>query len=227
MVNIIERIRLRKIFDYLVVVASIVLMVSISIEILHEEHHQFSNWYINLQLVICLLFVADFFVTMSTEASAWRYFWSHLIILIISLPYLSLPIDSLFSVEREGMILIALMPILRVFVAVYIILKWIIRGKTALRLLYAYIISVVSFTYISALIFYYSEGESNELVHNFGDALWWASMALSTTELTIIPTTITTKILSVALPISGMMMLPIATNFLMSIGRSHTQRGDD
>ncbi len=223
MVSIIERIRLRKIFDYLVVIASIVFMVSISIEILKGESREFAPWYVNTQFVVCMLFIADFFVTMSTETHRWRYFWSHLIILIISLPYLSFPFDRIFSVEREGLILVAMMPSLRTFVAVYILLRWLMRGRTALRLLYAYILSVVSFTYVSALLFYDSEVRTNELVTNFGDALWWAAMSLSTTELTIVPTTVTSKVLSVALPISGMLMFPIATNFLMSLGRGSSE----
>lgn len=219
MSNKISKTALRKIFDYLVVIASVVLMVAISIEILDGNAREFAPWYVQVQLVICLLFVADFFVTMMAESDRWRYFWSHLIILIISLPYLSLPYENLLNVEREGVMLIALMPILRAFVAIYILLRWIMRRELARRLLYAYILSVASFTYISALLFYDCEGHTNPAVNNFGDALWWASMALTTTELTVIPVTVTAKVLAVALPMAGMMMLPIATNFLMSMHR--------
>ncbi|MFI3304738.1 MAG: ion channel [Rikenellaceae bacterium] len=212
-----EKVRLRNFFDYLVVVTSILLIIAISIEILCEKTHTFTRWYVSLQFWVCLIFIADFFISMFAERNRWRYFWSHLIVLVISLPYLSLPIHNSASLDREGVMLIALMPIFRAFVAIYILLRWIMRGEQARRLLYAYILSVVSFTYVSALLFYDCEISRNQDLGDFGDAIWWAAMALSTTELTIVPVTVTAKILSVALPITGMMMLPIATNFLLSM----------
>lgn len=214
-----QKYNLLKFFDYLVVVSSVVLMIAISVEILDGDTRHFSRWYINLQMVICLIFVADFFISMSTAINKKRYFWSHLLILIISLPYLSLPYERLLNVEQDGVMFIALMPILRTFVAIYILLRWIIRGESARRLLYAYLLSVISLTYISALLFYDCELVLNDDIHNFGDALWWAAMALTTTELTITPITVTAKVLAVILPLSGMLMLPVATNFLFSMRR--------
>ncbi|MFI3288672.1 MAG: ion channel [Rikenellaceae bacterium] len=154
---------------------------------------------------------------MATEKDKLRYFCSHILILIISLPYLCITNIQHLSFDVEGMVLIALMPILRAFVAIYILLRWLIRGEIALRVLYAYVLSVVSFTYISALLFYECELSSNPDLVNFGDALWWASMGLTTTELTITPTTVTGRILAVALPLAGMLMLPVATNYLFSM----------
>ncbi|MFI3305913.1 MAG: ion channel [Rikenellaceae bacterium] len=212
-----EEIKLRNFFDYLVVAACVVLMVAISIEILDGDSKSFAPWYVTLQFWICLIFILDFALSMAAERRRWRYLWSHIIILLLSLPYLSLPVERVVSLEREGFMLIALIPILRAFVAVYILLRWIMRGEIARRLLYAYILSVVSFTYISALLFYDCEISQNPALGDFGDAIWWAAMALSTTELTIVPVTTTAKVLAVALPMTGMMMLPIATNFLLSM----------
>ncbi|MFR9620330.1 MAG: ion channel [Rikenellaceae bacterium] len=219
MISVVQKYSLLKFFDYLVVVVSVVLMVAISVEILDGDTRNFSPWYVNLQFAICMVFVADFFISMSTSNNRWQYFWSHLIVLIISLPYLSLPYERLLNIEQDGIMLIALMPILRTFVAIYILLRWIIRGESARRLLYAYLLSVLSLTYISALLFYDCEMALNDKINNFGDALWWAAMALTTTELTIYPITLTAKVLAVILPLSGMLMLPVATNFLFSIRR--------
>ncbi|MFI3327914.1 MAG: ion channel [Rikenellaceae bacterium] len=209
----------RKFFDYLVVVSSVVLMVAISIEILDGDEQHFTPWYIHLQLAICLIFIADFFVAMASERNKWRYFYTHFIVLLISLPYLSLH-SADGGAQREELLLIALMPILRAFVAIYILLRWVIRGESARRILYAYVLSVTSFTYVSALLFYDCEMHVNDSVNSFGDALWWASMALTTTEISFVPVTTTARVLSVALPLAGMLMLPVATNFLFSIRRS-------
>lgn len=209
-----------KFFDYIVLVSSLVLIIALSVEIIYTSHNEFSKWFIDLQLGICLIFIADFFITMSTKRDKSQYFWSHILVLIISLPYLSITNTHSVSVDLEGMVLIALMPILRAFVAIYILLRWIIRGALALRLLYAYILSVGSFTYISALLFYECELTMNPDLVNFCDALWWASMGLTTTDLTIVPVTITGRILAVALPLAGMLMLPVATNYLFSMRKS-------
>lgn len=206
-----------KFFDYVVLLASLVLIIALSIEVIYTSHKEFSKWFIDLQLAICVIFIADFFITMATEKDKLRYFCSHILIFIISLPYLCITNTQHISFDVEGMVLIALMPILRAFVAIYILLRWLIRGEIALRLLYAYVLSVVSFTYVSALLFYECELSSNPDLVNFGDALWWASMGLTTTELTITPTTVTGRILAVALPLAGMLMLPIATNYLFSM----------
>ncbi len=212
--------RLRRSFDYLVVVASLVLIVAISVEILGGRSAlHLDEWYVRLQFVICAIFILDLFVSISGARDRRRYFWSHLPVLIISIPYLSLPYDSLFDIDHEGRLLIALIPVLRSFVAIYILLRWLIRGESALRLLYAYILSLLSLTYISALIFYECELPLNGELERFGDAIWWAAMALTTTELTITPVTTFAKILAVILPLSGMMMLPIATNYLFSMRR--------
>lgn len=207
---------IQKLFDYIVLIASLVLIIALSLEVICTPHNHFSEWFIELQLGICIIFIADFFVSMSIQRDRSHYFWSHILILIISLPYLSLSKLGI-SVNAEGMVLIALMPILRAFVAIYILLRWIIRGELALRLLYAYVLSVGSFTYISALLFYECELVTNPDLVNFGDALWWASMGLTTTDMTIVPVTVTGKILAVALPLAGMLMLPVATNYLFSM----------
>ncbi len=214
--------RIKRLFDYLVVVASLVLIIAISVEILARESPlRIDSWYIHLQLAICTIFIADFFVSMSSATNKRKYFYSHLPILIISIPYLSLPYELIIPIDHNGRLLIALIPILRSYVAIYILLRWLIRGQLALRILYAYILSLISFTYISALIFYECEMPLNSDLHTFGDAIWWAAMALSTTELTITPVTATAKVIAVILPLSGMMLLPIATNYLFSRRNKH------
>ena len=52
---------------------------------------------------------------------------------------------------------------------------------------------------------------------NFGDALWWAGANLSTAGSSIIPTTAVGKVLSVMLPMAGMLFLPIFTTYIMEL----------
>ncbi len=66
-----------------------------------------------------------------------------------------------------------LIPLLRAFLALVIVVGWLV-SRNVQRLLAAYIITVVVFTYISALIFYDYEALVNPDLHGFGNALWWA-----------------------------------------------------
>ncbi len=207
----------KRILDPIVVVASITLLVALSIEIIGTPKSEFSTWYINLQGAICIIFLVDFFMIMYLERSPWRYIIIHLPILIISLPYLWVLPSVPHSLHHEWTTLLALMPQLRAFLALYIVLRWIVKKPTVRRLFYAYILTVATLTYIAALLFYNSETEANEHLSTFGDAMWWAAMGLTTVGATITPITLTGKILAVVMPLMGMMMLPIATSYLINI----------
>ncbi len=207
---------IKKILDPIVVVASLTLLVALSIEIITEKKSSFSQWYVTLQGVICAIFCADFFMITLLEKHPWRYLFSHLPILIISLPYLSF-IHT--SNTNEWTTFVGMMPQLRAFLALYIVVRWIVRTPTVYRLLYAYVLTIGSLTYIAALLFYNSEVIENEHLSSFGEAIWWAAMGLTTVGGSITPMTITGKILAVAMPLMGMMMLPIATSYLINIYR--------
>ncbi|MFR9593233.1 MAG: ion channel [Rikenellaceae bacterium] len=207
----------KKILDPIVVLASITLLVALSVEIIGQSQSQFSRWYINLQGVICTIFIIDFVMIMMLDKRPWYYLITHIPMLIISLPYLSfLPTNS-NHLHSELTTFIGMMPQLRAFLALYIVLRWIIRKPTVRRLFCAYILTVATLTYIAALLFYNSEIEANEHLSSFGDALWWAAMGLTTVGAAITPITPTGKRLSVVMPLMGMMMLPISTSYLINI----------
>ena len=41
-------------------IAGIALLVGISVEVLKGNHHTYSEWYMWLQLVVCIIFIIDF-----------------------------------------------------------------------------------------------------------------------------------------------------------------------
>ncbi len=208
---------IRRVLAVVVVVASVVLLIALSVEIIGEHDDQFSMWYINLQCVICVIFIIDFFMIMYFEKRPWRYLFSHLPVLVISLPYLSLLPNQGQVLHHEWSSLVGMMPQLRAFIALYIVLRWIVRKPTPERLLCAYVLTVGTLTYISALLFYNSEVLVNDQLSSFGDAIWWSAMGLTTVGATFTPITTTGKILSVVMPLLGMMMLPISTSYLINI----------
>lgn len=101
-----------------------------------------------------------------------------------------------------------LVPLLRALLGLYVLFTWIINNRVT-RLLTTYVLSMLVFTYFAALIFYDYEIEVNPALHDFGDAIWWASMNLTTVGANIFAVTAIGKILTVLLPTLGMMMFPI------------------
>lgn len=71
--------------------------------------------------------------------------------------------------------------------------------------------------YFSSLIFFVLEHKVNPLVPNYGEALWWAFMDVTTVGSNIYAVTITGKVLSVLLAALGMMMFPIFTVYVTSL----------
>ncbi len=209
----------KRYLDPTVVVASVVLLVALSVEIIGSPRSPLSIWYINLQGVVCAIFLIDFTMLMLLDREPLKYFFKHIIVLIISLPYLSILPRHGTTLHDEWALIIGVMPQLRSFLALYIVLRWIVRKPTVRRLFCAYILTVATLTYIAALLFYSSEVPVNKELTNFGDAIWWSAMGLTTVGTSIMPVTATGKILSVVMPLLGMMMLPISTSYLINIYR--------
>ena len=110
--------------------------------------------------------------------------------------------------------LIGLMPLVRLFLAFYIVIRW-LAGDRVRKLLAAYVLTVALFTYLSALVFYDYEAGVNPRLHGFGDAVWWAWMNVTTVGAEIFPVTTVGKVFSVLLPSLGMLFFPIFTTYVL------------
>ena len=97
--------------------------------------------------------------------------------------------------------------------------QWLLDSAVE-RIFGAYVVTVVGVTYLAALMFYDYEIDVNDQLHNFGNALWWAAMNTTTVGSSIIPVTVAGKLLSVLLPIIGMMFFPIFTLYVTNIYNS-------
>lgn len=197
-------------------IAGIALLVGVSIEVLTGNHHTYSEWYMWLQLVVCIIFIVDFASALTARNSVGRYYMLNLLFLIISIPYLNI-LDWLNVVPSRGVaVVVAALPLLRSFVAMGVVVQWFVEGK-ANRLFGAYVFTVACFTYLAALMFYDYELGVNDKLHGFGNALWWAWMNVTTVGAAIFPVTAVGKVLAVMLPALGMMFFPIFTIYVTNI----------
>ena len=169
------RTEIRNCLSILKVIAGVVLLAAISWEIIAGDHMHFSRNYLIIQLVVCILFLCDFFVRWAASERKARFFGRNFLVLLISIPYLNIIDWSSAELPRYWATLIGIMPLMRAFLAFYIVVQWLVDNKVR-KLFFAYIFTVVVFTYISALVFYDYEILVNSKLHGFGNALWWAWM---------------------------------------------------
>ena len=207
--------RLRNMLETLAVIAGMVLLAALSWEIIGGRESHFSPVYLKVQFAVCLLFLLDFFVEWAAAERRGRFFWRNLLFLLISIPWLNILNWSGIEVTRDWGVIVGLMPVLRAFLAMVIIVRWLVRGNKMRRMLVAYVFTVVVFTYISGLVFYEYEEAVNPKLHGFGNALWWAWMNVTTVGAEIFPVTAIGKIFCVMLPSLGMMFFPIFTTYVL------------
>ena len=181
------------------------------------------GWLINFAAVPLILLVAfhrplvqriaAFFIRLARSERRTRFFLHNLLFLLLSIPYLNLVDWFSLELARGWAMLIGLTPLLRGFLALYIIVAWLARNRFN-QLLAAYLFSVLVFTYLASLVFYDYEILVNPRLADYGDALWWAWMNVTTVGAAIFPVTAVGKVVCVLLPIVGMIFFPIFTVYI-------------
>lgn len=195
--------------------AGVVLLVALSWEILAGDHVHLSRSYLTVQFFVCVIFLYDFLVHLLQADRKLHFFVRHLFYLLISIPYLTLISWTGVRMTHDWGILVGLVPMLRAFLAMFIIVRWMALRNRMQWLFAAYLFTVVVFTYLSALVFYDYEALVNPKLEGFGNALWWAWMNVTTVGAAIFPVTAVGKVVCVLLPSLGMMFFPIFTTYIL------------
>ncbi len=197
-------------------IAAVILIVALSVEIIGGDNAHFASWYLDVQLLVCIIFLLDFLVNAMLSRNESLFLLSNLPFLLLSIPYLNIIEWSDVTLSREWTMIVSMAALLRAFLALYLVVRWLVDSHVR-RLFTAYILTVVIFTYLSALVFYDFEIGVNPHLDSFGNALWWAWMGVTTVGAAIFPVTVVGKIFAVLLPILGMMMFPIFTIYVTEL----------
>ncbi|MFI3332796.1 MAG: potassium channel family protein [Rikenellaceae bacterium] len=213
---------MKKRIDSFVVVGSVILLLALSFEVISSDHYNFTPYYIGLETLICSTYIIKFFVDMSASLHHARFFWRHLPILLLSVPYLAIVMMCGVDVGRQAALSLGLLPICRAIISFYRLFVRLVTAQSIDKILLAYLMVTLLFTYIAALIFYDVEYHVNENLHGLGNAIWWAWMSLTTVGADLYPVTTLGKVLSVMLPLVGMMLLPLFTSYIIAL---HKRRG--
>lgn len=208
-----------KIFDILhilILFLSIFLIVWISIDTFNNISLLTQEIYLKIQFWVCLFFLLDFALELFLSDQKIRYFYTHFIFFIVSIPYLNIIDYYQISFSAEVNYLIRFMPLIRGGYALATIVSWLTKNKIS-GLFLSYITILLAAVYFLSLIFFVAEHKVNPLVSDFSDSLWWALMNVTTVGSDIYAQTGIGKVLSVVLASLGMMMFPIFTVYITNI----------
>lgn len=198
---------------------SLLLVISISIDTFRGVPFYEDANYLDLQFWICVLLIILFAIEVYADDNSWAYFGRHIFFLLLIIPYLTLFDWWGVELSSEMEFLFRFIPLIRGYIAFTVIAYGLMRDLTA-GLLITYIVVLFSFIYYCSLIFFVLEINTNPMVHNFWDSLWYSCMTATTAGCSIQAVTPVGKVISVLLALAGMMLLPVFTVYLTNIIRT-------
>nr|WP_129730814.1 potassium channel family protein [Parabacteroides goldsteinii] len=210
----------------IILLLSLFLIVVISIDTFKNIPFMTQGSYLKIQFWICMFFIADFILEFFLSKRKLYYLQTHLIFLIVSIPYLN--IINYYGIEFSPEItyFLRFIPLARSGYALAIVVGWLSSNKAS-GLFVSYLTMLLATVYFSSLIFFVIEHKVNPQVTGYDDALWWAFMDVTTVGSNIYAVTPTGRILSVLLAALGMMMFPIFTVYVTSLVQNANKKREE
>lgn len=197
----------------LVLAASVIMIVWISKVTLENKSFLTDDRYMHFQFIVCLLFLLDIFIEWAMSPKKWRYFCTHLLFIIVSIPYLNILQWSGIELSPRAMYLIKLIPLLRAGYVLAMVSESFTR-RQSLSMLWVYITWVAVSVYFAALMFFVEEHYINPQVDTFWTSLYWAFLEMTTCGSDINPLTPTGKTLGFILSVEGLTLFPVFTVYI-------------
>lgn len=218
-----ERKGIYGILHIIILFLALFLVVSISIDTFKNIPFQTQGSYLKIQFWICMFFISDFILEFILSKNKWIYLKTHIVFLIVSIPYLDIINYYNLSFSPEVTYFIRFIPLVRGGYALAIVVGWLSYNKAS-SLFISYFTMLLATVYFSSLIFFVIEHEVNPGITYYSDALWWAFMDVTTVGSNIYAVTATGRVLSVLLAALGMMMFPIFTVYVTSLVQNANKR---
>lgn len=203
---------------FVVLALSVALIVFISYDTFRNIPFLESAHYMRFQLVVCWVFIADFFLelALTPRGDRRRYIRSRWLYLLLSIPFLNIINSYHIAVPEESLSFIRFIPLARGALALVIVLQYISSNRIT-GLFMSYLSIVILTTYFAALVFYDLEHPVNPSVRSHADAFVWCSLQTTTLGSSVMPVTVTGKIIAVILSGMGVIMFPLFTVYLSSL----------
>lgn len=200
----------------IILLLSLFLLISISVDTFKGIAFYTQSSYMKVQFWICLWFLFDFVLELFLAHRKWHYLRTHFLFFLIAIPYQNIIMHYGWTFSDELTYLIRFIPLLRGGYALAIVVGWLTYNRAS-SLFVSYLTMLLATVYFASLTFFVIEHKVNPLVTDYGDALWWAFMDVTTVGSNIVAMTTVGRILSVVLAALGMMMFPIFTVYVTSL----------
>lgn len=178
------------ILHVVILLLSLFLIISISIDTFKNLPFLTQGSYLKIQLWICTFFIFDFILEFFLSHRKLHYLRTHFVFLIISIPYINIFDYYHVAFSPEIRYFLRFIPLIRGGYALAIVVGWLSYNKAS-SLFTSYLTMLLATVYFSSLIFFVLEHKVNPLVPNYGEALWWAFMDVTTVGSNIYAVTIT------------------------------------
>lgn len=207
----------RLVLRWLIIVLSLLLIVFISVDTFKGVNFLDNHRYMTFQLWVCVVFLVDFFAELyMARGRRSHYFFTHLLFLLLSIPYLNIIMYFDITMSEQTMFYVRFIPLARGALAMSIVAGAMSSHKVS-SLFFSYVIILLSVIYFSSLLFMYREHGLNPEVSNYGQALWWCFMESTTIGAPFNPVTTLGKVLAIVLSGTGIIMFPLFTVYITSI----------
>ena len=208
--------RIYGILHILILLLSVFLIITISIDTFHNISFLNQGNYMEIQLWICSFFMFDFWLEFVLSDHKWKYLRNRFIFFLVSIPYLNIFSYLNLNFSSETYYFLRFIPLVRSGYALAIVVGWLSYNKIS-SLFISYVTMLMATVYFSSLIFFVLALAVTPMFTRYTDALCWAVLDVTTVGSNIYAVTVTGKILSVVLAALGMMMFPIFTVYVTSL----------
>lgn len=214
----------------MVLATSVAMVIWVSRETLENKSFLTDSRYMHFQFWVCILFLFDIIAEWSLTRGKWKYLATHILFIIVSIPYLNILQWAGLTVEPHIMYLIKLVPLFRAGYVLAMVCKT-FTSRKSLSMLWVYITWVAVTVYFAAMMFFVEEHFINPKVDTFWTALWWAFLEMTTCGTNISIMTPTGKVLGVVLSVEGLTLFPVftvyVTNAVLKISKSNAVQSDN
>lgn len=206
-----------------VLVLSFMLVVYISVDTFRGWALMRDKPYMEFQLVVCLLLMADFFVELWLSADRWRFFRHNFVFLLVAIPYLNI-VDALHITLRPDVhYYLRFIPLLRGAYMMVSGVSYVSKNKIV-SIFWSYVAVLALALYFGSLMFFWREHPVNPAIDSFTDSMLWCASQLTTLGSDVPPVTVSGCVLSAFLAVLGILMFPLFTVYLTQVVKRYLNR---
>lgn len=204
-----------RVINFIVLLLAVLLIVYISYDTFTGTDFLASGGYMTFQFWVCVAFMVSFFIELKLAADKRAYLRSRWVFLILSIPFLNILNLTDIHVSSHALYFLRFIPLARGALAIAIIISYFTRNRiTGVFATYTAILLLT--VYFCSLIILEAEHTVNPQIPDFGEALWFAFMVVTTIGCDIAPVTVIGKVLQFVLAAMGMIMFPLFTVYITS-----------